>query len=645
MSKNNSTNVATFTIALAGNANVGKSVIFNQLTGGSQIIGNWPGKTVEIAEGYIETNKNKVRIVDLPGIYSLSAYSEEEIVTREFIIKNKPDVVIVVLDASSLYRNLFFLLQILELDVKVVVALNQYDLLERDGYEIDTNKLEELLKVKVVKTVATKDIGIKELFEAALEEVRGPYKRVFLVYGKEINDRIFKLENALKEKGIKEHSRYTAIKLLEHDPEVEKDITDASILYLRDSIAKELEEIHGEPIQTVIIQERYAIASNIVSQVLKKKTSARLHLSEHIDDVFLHPVFGFVALAIILLFLFFVVFKFGSFASEYINNFFDSFRPYFMRLSMPEKVKTFIWDGLFAGVFAAFGIALPYIAPFYFLLSIMEDSGYLARIAFLTDALMHRLGIHGKAFIPLIESFGCTVPAIMGTRVLERRRDRIITSILATLIPCSARSVVVFGLIGVFLGPLYAVLIYALDFTFIFFVGLILNRYMKGAPSGLIMEMPRYRVPSVKVILKQTWVRLKEFFTFATPIIVVANASMEVLIILNWIPYLTIIMKPFAYILGLPPLATLSLIFGALRKELTLIMLATFYHTTNFALILTPKQMFIYGFVTMIYIPCVATIGMLRKEFGKKTAYLITIGEFVLSMLIGGLLNLIMGAF
>jgi len=156
MSKNNSTNGATFTIALAGNANVGKSVIFNQLTGGSQIIGNWPGKTVEIAEGYIETNKNKVRIVDLPGIYSLSAYSEEEIVTREFIIKNKPDVVIVVLDASSLYRNLFFLLQILELDTKVVVALNQYDLLERDGYEIDTNKLEELLKVKVVKQLQPK---------------------------------------------------------------------------------------------------------------------------------------------------------------------------------------------------------------------------------------------------------------------------------------------------------------------------------------------------------------------------------------------------------------------------------------------------------------------------------------------------------
>jgi ferrous iron transport protein B len=313
-----------------------------------------------------------------------------------------------------------------------------------------------------------------------------------------------------------------------------------------------------------------------------------------------------------------------------------------MSLNLPEKLKLFLWDGVIDGIVAAFGIVLPYIAPFYLLLSLLEDSGYLARIAFLTDAFMHKLGIHGKAFIPLIESFGCNVPAIMGTRVLERRRDRIIVSILATLVPCSARSVVVFGLVAAFLGPIYAVLIYALDFVFIFVVGLLLNRYIKGTPTGLIMEMPRYRKPVPHVILKQTWIRLKEFFTFATPIIVVSNAIMEILILLNLLPYLEMLVKPFAYILGLPPLATLTLIFGALRKELTLIMLATFYKTTNFASILTPKQIFVYGFVTMIYIPCVATIAMLKREFGAKTATLITLFEFILSMLLGGLLNIVL---
>ncbi|MCI4463308.1 MAG: ferrous iron transport protein B [Caldisericum sp.] len=638
-SKTSSGNTS-ITIALAGNANVGKSVIFNQLTGGNQIIGNWPGKTVEIQEGYIEKNGTKIRVVDLPGIYSLSTYSEEEIVTREFIINEKPDVVIVVVDASALYRNLFFLLQILEIGARTVVALNQYDMLERDGFEIDVDKLEEYLGVPVIKTIATKNIGLKELFERALNEVKKPYTPKFPKYGKEVEERIKMLENALKNYNLPAPTRFIAIKLLEHDTEFEKLIKDKSILELRDKLASELEEIHGEPIKTIIIQERYALASRITSDVLKKKKKKVIDFSSRIDDILLNPVTGFLFLMLILLFMFFVVFKFGSFLSDYIGSLFDLLKKPFMNLSLPEKLKLFLWDGIIDGIVAAFGIVLPYIAPFYLLLSLLEDSGYLARIAFLTDAFMHKLGIHGKAFIPLIESFGCNVPAIMGTRVLERRRDRIIVSILATLVPCSARSVVVFGLVAAFLGPIYAVLIYALDFVFIFVVGLLLNRYIKGTPTGLIMEMPRYRKPVLYVILKQTWIRLKEFFTFATPIIVISNAIMEILILLNLLPYLEMLVKPFAYILGLPPLATLTLVFGALRKELTLIMLATFYKTTNFASILTPKQIFVYGFVTMIYIPCVATIAMLKREFGAKTATLITLFEFVLSMLLGGLLNI-----
>ena len=637
-----SSDKASITIALAGNANVGKSVIFNQLTGGNQIIGNWPGKTVEIQEGYIEKNGTKIRVVDLPGIYSLSTYSEEEIVTREFIINEKPDIVIVVVDASALYRNLFFLLQILEIGARTVVALNQYDMLERDGFEIDVDKLEEYIGVPVIKTIATKNIGLKELFDDALSEVKKPYTPKFPKYGKEVEERIKILENALKNYNLPAPTRFIAIKLLEHDTEFEKLIKDKSILELRDKLASELEEIHGEPIKTIIIQERYALASRITSDVLKKKKKKVIDFSSRIDDILLNPVTGFLFLMLILLFMFFVVFKFGSFLSSYIGSLFDLLKKPFMNLSLPEKLKLFLWDGVIDGIVAAFGIVLPYIAPFYLLLSLLEDSGYLARIAFLTDAFMHKLGIHGKAFIPLIESFGCNVPAIMGTRVLERRRDRIIVSILATLVPCSARSVVVFGLVAAFLGPIYAVLIYALDFVFIFVVGLLLNRYIKGTPTGLIMEMPRYRKPVLYVILKQTWIRLKDFFTFATPIIVISNAIMEILILLNLLPYLEMLVKPFAYILGLPPLATLTLVFGALRKELTLIMLATFYKTTNFASILTPKQIFVYGFVTMIYIPCVATIAMLKREFGAKTATLITLFEFVLSMLLGGLLNIVL---
>jgi ferrous iron transport protein B len=328
-----------------------------------------------------------------------------------------------------------------------------------------------------------------------------------------------------------------------------------------------------------------------------------------------------------------------------IGNLFGLLKPYFMHIQISIPLKDLLWNGAIEGIIAGFAIVLPYIAPFYLILSILEDTGYLARIAFLTDNLMHKLGVHGKAFIPLIESFGCNVPAIMGSRVMERRRDRLIVSILATLVPCSARTVIIFGLVAVFLGPLYAILIYVLDFVLIFIVGLLLNKYIKGMPSGLIMEMPRFRKPVFKIIFRQTWVRLKDFFSFAMPIIIIANIVMEGLILLKFINPITNVLKPISNFLGLPSLATVTLLFGVLRKELTLIMLATFYQTTNFAKILTPQQIFIFGFVTMIYIPCVATIAALKREFGSFTAFLITAFEFIGALVLGGLLNLLLRVF
>lgn len=635
----------TFTIALAGNANVGKSVIFNQLTGGSQIVGNWPGKTVEIAEGVIEHNGRRIRIVDLPGIYSLSAYSEEEVVAREFITEQKPDLVIVVVDAANLYRNLFFLLQVLETGANTIVALNQYDIVKEKGIDIDTTKLESLLKVKVVKTIATRNTGLAELFDEALKSLSGQkVKKVFPEYGKEVQHCINMLMEKLEQADLPFEKYFGAVKLLEKDPSIEK-LVSKNIIDLRDTLALELEKIHGEPVETVMIKERYSLAATISSAVMTTRKPLRRDLTEKLDNILLGNVTGYIALIVMVLFVFLVVFRFGSFLSELISTTFNRLEPYFMSLQASMWLKKIIWNGIIEGLFAAIAIVLPYIVPFYLFLSFLEDSGYLARIAFLTDALMHRLGVHGKAFIPLIESFGCSVPAIMGTRVLERKRDRIITSILATLIPCSARSVVIFGLIAVFLGPLYAVLIYALDFALIFVVGLLLNRFLKGTPTGLIMEMPRYRKPVLRVIIRQTWIRLREFIVFALPIIVVSNALMEVLILLNAINILTVVMKPFAWILGIPALACLTLIFGVLRKELTLIMLATFYSTSNFSSILTPRQMIVFGFFTMVYIPCAASIAALRREFGNLTALSIAVFEVLLALLLGGLLNVILSRF
>lgn len=641
-------NSKKFTIALAGNANVGKSVIFNQLTGGNQIIGNWPGKTVEKAEGYIEQEGIEVKVVDLPGIYSLSTYSEEEIVSREYIATEHPDLVVSVLDASNLERNLFFLLQIIELDVPIVVVLNQYDVLESKGIEIDEKKFSELLGLPVVKTIATKNKGLKELFETIKKMLVSAEKpKSTLKYGKEVEARVKNLAEqiALKKLFPEYPNRFVAIKLIEGDPYFADKLNDKKLKLTLNEIKKELKEIHGEDAQTIIISERYSIASRIAEQSMTKKKGKILDITDKLDNILLHRFFGYAALIALVLFIFFVVFKFGSIVSGWIGGLFDLAKPYFMNLNLPIVVKDIIWNGLIEGIAASFGIVLPYIAPFYLILAFLEDSGYLARIAFLTDDLMHKLGVHGKAFIPLIESFGCNVPAIMGTRVMERKRDRIIASILATLVPCSARTVIIFGLVAVFLGPIYALLIYALGFLLIFIVGLLLNRYIKGTPSGLIMEMPRYHKPVPKIILKQTWIRLKEFFEFAMPVIVVANIVMEGLILMNLIQPLLKVFSPLSNFIGLPPLAGLTLFFGVLRKELTLIMLATFYNTTNFASVLTSRQIFIFGFVTMIYIPCVATIMALKREFGKFIATIITVGEFLSAILLGGLLNQILRLF
>jgi ferrous iron transport protein B len=637
-----------FTIALAGNANVGKSVIFNQLTGGNQIIGNWPGKTVEKAEGYIEQEGIKIRVVDLPGIYSLSTYSEEEIVSREFVAKEKPDLVVNVVDAVNLERNLFFTLQLIELESPLLIALNQYDILEGKGLEINADKLSKMLGVPVVKTVAVQNKGLKELFARIKEILLTGKKRIEPIkYGKEVESRILILQKEV-EKKIKTvyPPRFVAIKLLENDPLIKKEIDDKELFGIAEKLKKELQEIHGENSETVIISERYAIASRISESVIKKKGKARRSIGDWFDKIALDKVLGYIFLILVTIAIFYTVFKFGSYFSDLLSNWLESFKPTFMKLPFSQFWNKILWNGVMEGVIAGVGIVLPYIAPFYLILAFLEDSGYLARIAFLTDNLMHKLGLHGKAFMPLIEGFGCNVPAVLGTRIMERDRDRFIAAILATLVPCSARTVIVLGLVAAFLGPVYALIIYVLDFILILIVGRILNKFMKGTPSGLIMEMPRYRKPVMKIILKQTWIRLKDFVYFAFPIIIVANVVMEIFSLLNWITPVADFLKPvMTYFLGLPPLAGITFLFGVLRKELTLVMLSTLYHTTNFASVLTPRQIFIFGFVTMIYIPCVATIAALKREFGWKRATFVTIGEFLGAIVLGGLLNQILRLF
>jgi ferrous iron transport protein B len=629
------------TIVLAGNANVGKSAIFNQLTGLNQIIGNWPGKTVERAEGTLHYSGYTIRILDLPGIYSLTTFSLEELISREYIAKEKPDLVINVIDATALERNLFFTLQLLELETPVIIALNQIDLAEKKGIITDYEKMQSLLGVPVIPTVAIKGIGIESLIKKAIETIEQKEAvKLKIKYGKEVEEKIEKV-NALTSKLNLIHypSRWIAIKLLEGDEEIIKLVkaVDPQIIQIAEKHASEIEQIHGEPCPVVIASERYDIASKITREVQRLIAPKKLEFVEKLDNLAMHKIWGYFFLFALLLSLFFAIFTFGSILSDLLSNFFETFKPIVEVALGKNWLFKLIWEGLFEGIIAGITIALPYIIPFYIFLAILEDSGYLPRAAFMMDNLMHKIGLHGKAFIPLILGYGCNVTACLGCRIMETQRERFIAAFVTTLVPCAARTVVILGMVGAFVGIKWALALYALNLLIIFIIGRAAFKVLPGEPVGLIMEMPTYRKPSLKIIVKQSWFRVMDFIKIAFPLIIAGSVSIKILELAGLLELIASLMNPVTVSwLGLPSLAGIAFILGILRKELTLIMLADLLGTSNFALVLTQKEMIVFALVTMLYIPCIATIAALVKEFGWRKAFSISIFEIAFAIFIGG---------
>ena len=628
-------------VALAGNANVGKSVIFNELTGLHQHVGNWPGKTVERAEGTLSFGGYTIDVIDLPGIYSLSTYSIEELVSREYIAVEQPDVIVNVVDASVLERNLFFTLQLLELETRMVVALNQVDVAESKGIRVEPEKLSEMLGVPVVPTVGTKGIGLEELMSVVVKvateelEPRSPIR-----YGPEVERRIQELTRALSGIETPYPSRWVAIKLLEGDEEIVRIVhgTDPSVEELVERLSREIEGIHGHDTPSVIASERYQVAYRMAAGT-STHLVPRVTLADRLDSVTSHPVLGYIFMLAAIAAIFYGIFNLGGYASGLLDKAFGALKAAYDAVLGVGPVASFIWSGLVEGVVAGVTIALPYIVPFYLALSVLEDSGYLTRIAFLMDSAMHRIGLHGKGFIPLMLGFGCNVPACLGCRIMETDRERLICAFVASLVPCAARSIVIMGLVANYVGFEWAAALYLIDFALIFILGRIAFRVVPGEPMGLIMEMPTYRWPSAKVTASRTWFRLRDFVYGAFPIMVAGNLIVHLADAVGLLSVIQRLMSPVTVLwLGLPAAAGVVLIFGILRKELTLILLGSLLGTTNFALILSPVQMFVFAFVVMVYIPCVATIAILVKEFGYKRAAIISISEIVLAVVLGGIL-------
>jgi ferrous iron transport protein B len=631
-----------FTIALAGNANVGKSVIFNQLTGLHQHIGNWPGKTVERAEGTLNFKGYTIDFVDLPGIYSLSTFSIEELVSREYIATEKPDLVINVVDASLLERNLFFTLQLLELETPLLIAINQIDIAKKKGIKIDYEKAEKVLGLPVVPTVAVSGKGVYDMIETAIQIIEKKRKTNPLkpLYGKEIEERIEKIVASLNQIELKYPSRWAAIKLLDEDKEIEVEILKLSpeTIKLAEKLRVELEEIHGHSCPTVVSSERYHVASKISKQIQEIVDPLKMPLREKLHTVTTHKVFGYPIMLTIIIGVFVTIFSFGDFTSTLLSDVFFELKPIVVNILGTGIIGELVWGGLIEGVIGGVTVALPYILPFYFILYLFEDSGYLSRIAFLMDNLMHKMGLHGKAFIPVMLSFGCNVPGCLGCRIMETTRERLLTAFVVTLVPCAATSVIILGLVGNFVGIEWAMALYAINFVIIFILGRIAFKVLPGEPTELIMEMNDYKFPHIKTTAKQTWFRLREFIVMAFPLIIAGSFIIKIAELANLLEPIANIFSPITVTwLGLPVVTGIALIFGILRKELTLIMLATLFGTTNFAQVMTPIQMIVFTLVVMMYIPCIATIGALIKEFGWRKAALISIIEIAFAFLLGGI--------
>ncbi len=628
-------------IALAGNANVGKSVIFNHLTGLHQHIGNWPGKTFERAEGTLHFKGYTIDIIDLPGIYSLSTYSLEELVSRKYIAVERPDAVINVVDASVLERNLFFTLQLMELETPMVIALNQMDIAKSKGIQINIKNLEHLLGIPVMPTIAVKGVGIAKLLEKAIEIVeKKPAKRHLQVtYGEEVEEKIGKLMEKMKNVHFVYPPRYVAIKLLEGDEEIEREIQriNPQIITAAKKLAAEIEIIHGHGCSTVITSERYEAAGCIARAAQKLVSPIKPTKVERLHNLTTHKVTGYLTLIVAMLLLFYSIFTFGDYTSELLSDVLYSLEPFFAGAFGTGIVGALIWGGVMEGLIAGITIVLPYIIPFYLILYFLENSGYLSRIAFLMDNIMHKMGLHGKAFIPIMLGFGCNVPACLGCRIMETQRERLLAAFAVTLVPCAATTVIILGLVGKFLGIQWALALYLFDFLIIFVLGRLAFKVVPGEPTALIMEMHDYRWPHMKTILKQTWFRVAEFIKIAFPLIIVGSLVLKLAEVAGLLEPIAEVLSPVTVVwLGLPAITGITLIFGVLRKELSLVMLAALLGTTNFALVLTPVQMVVFTLVAMLYIPCIATIAALVKDFGWKKALLITVFEIVFAIVLGG---------
>jgi len=621
-------------IALAGSPNVGKSTVFNLLTGLSQHVGNWPGKTVEQKTGVLRRGNLTMNFVDLPGTYSLTANSAEEQIARDYLVEENPDAVVAILNAASLERNLYLVAELIELSPRLIVALNMIDVAQQQGIEIDAKALSVSLNTPVIPIVASKNRGLDELLATIERECTHPVdpgKLQHIEYGTETKKIIDHVDGLLDDSITTPYPRHwTAMKLLEGDTQINKLVmgrVSSEKFAALDSYLKE-----NESATVTIATLRYEWVRKMMGVAQKKRQLSRVSLTENLDRVATHPLLGLFTLLAILCVIFALVYSIGIPAQkfldlqlvqrgrEFVNN----------SLDIPFWLRSLLANGILSGVGTVLTF-IPILVSFFAAWAFMEDVGYMARAAFVTDRFMHMLGLHGKSVLPLCLGFGCNVPAVLGTRIIDSPRSRLLTIIITPLVPCTGRMTVVTLIAAAFFGSqaiFVSIGLVIFSLVMLVITGLIMNRFViSGEKTALLMELPLYHIPNPRIIGLVTWQNTMAFIKRAGTIILVVSLIIWALSITphgdintSFLSQIGKFLEPVGRLMGLNWQMMVALLSSFIAKENTIASLGMLLGgqgvglTQQLKLLLTPAAALAFLVLQVLFIPCIATVTAIYHE-------------------------------
>lgn len=641
-------------VTLVGQPNVGKSTVFNILTGLSQHVGNWPGKTVEKKEGEHRADNVLIRIVDLPGTYSLTAFSEEERVARDFLIKEKPDLVVLVMNAAALERSLYLLSEVLLLNRPVIVALNMLDVASNQGIQLDTKVLQDALGLPVIPMVAKRNSGIKELvaqiallasgdhqFHPQLPEVSADHLAIYRKILEEVKPYI----------ADPYAPQWVAVKLMEGDPEISKMVESQASPEAWDAIQTLLSK-HEDALHAVV-NGRYDWIENITRAAIPSFRMGQVVLTDRIDHILTRPVLGIPILLAVMAFVFFLTYSVGvplqNWLSDRIQQFSGFIEP--ALAGWPQWLQGLLLNGIVGGVGSVLTF-IPILIIFFAMMALLEDVGYMARAAFVMDRIMHLVGLHGKSFIPMCLGFGCNVPAVLGTRIIETRKARMITLLLIPFVPCTSRLAVLTLISAAIFGTNAAYVswsILALNIAVLGLAGALINKTLWKQDAPFIMELPIYHRPDVRTIMMVIWSRTVAFIRKAGTIILGVSLLVWILSYFpsgiveeSWLASLGRFIQPVGVPLGLDWKMITALLTGLIAKENVVATLGVLYSvgkdglTAVLPTVMSSASAAAFLVVMMLFIPCAATVAVLRQEMNSNKWFYATILMTLITSYIGG---------